>query len=141
MYADYSFYSETFKGTLSEELYDQMEPKAEAYIRYLTCMNGDIFEKAGVAAVQQAVCAAVEAIANNLTVNASTGLSEAARPVASENNDGYSVTFAGVDTSESAEAALRRKVLEAVRIYLLPTGWLSRKVRCGCDHECGYYGI
>ena len=135
MYADYEYYSNTFSGKLAEETYAGLEPKAEAYIRYLTYPNGDVFAEAGVVAVQNAVCAAVDCLALNLTTDEATGITAATRPVRSENNDGYSVTFADATSDASAEEALRRQVLEAVRIWLLPPGWLSRKVRCGCDYE------
>ena len=58
--------------------------------------------------------------------------------VKSESNDGYSVTYVTeAQDGQTAEAALRKKIAEAVRLYLLPTGWLSRKVgRC---HVCAGY--
>ena len=55
----------------------------------------------------------------------------------SETNDGYSVTYIteGQD-GQTAEELLRKKVLEAARVYLLPTGWLSRSLKGGCRHVC-----
>ena len=136
MYVEYEYYSGTFGGKLTEETFTGVEPKAEAYIRYLTFLNGDIFAESAVEAVQNAVCAAVECLALNQVTDEATGISSAVRPVRSENNDGYSVTFADASDDASAEETLRRKVLDAVRIWLLPTGWLSRRLRCGCDYEC-----
>ena len=56
----------------------------------------------------------------------------------SESNDGYSVTYVTeAQDGQTAEEALRKKIYEAIRLYLLPTGWLSRKVKMGgCCHEC-----
>ena len=121
MYVEYEYYSGTFGGKLTEETFTGVEPKAEAYIRYLTFLNGDIFAESAVEAVQNAVCAAVECLALNQVTDEATGISSAVRPVRSD---------------ASAEETLRRKVLDAVRIWLLPTGWLSRRLRCGCDYEC-----
>ena len=65
-----------------------------------------------------------------------------AGPVRSENNDGYSVSYVVEQTDgQTAEEAVRRKAYDAVYMYLLPTGWLNRKVRCHNDHKCGYYGL
>ena len=57
--------------------------------------------------------------------------------VKSETNDGYSVTYIteGQD-GQTAEELLRKKILEAARVYLLPTGWLSRSLKGGCRHVC-----
>jgi hypothetical protein len=138
MYADYSFYTGTYGGSLGEGLYRVAERRAEAYIRYLTYVNGDIFAVEGVTTIQMAVCAAAEVVASATKIDGSTGTIEVKPQVSSENIDGYSVTYAAQSGStEDAETELRKKVLSAIRIYLLPTGWLSRKVRCGCDHECG----
>lgn len=41
MYADYSYYQETFGGTMPEAAYAAAERKAEACISYLTYLNGD----------------------------------------------------------------------------------------------------
>ena len=132
MYAEYEFYTGTYGGVLSESVYARLEPKAEAYLQYFTYPNGDIFAAADVEAIQKAVCAAVECIAENTAISAKTGAYVPDRVIRSENNDGYSVNYADTRAVTSAEAALRRKVLDVVRIYLLPTGWLSRKVGCCC---------
>lgn len=34
------------------------------------------------------------------------------------------------------EELIRKKAYEAASTYLLPTGWLSRKVGCCCVNEC-----
>ena len=64
------------------------------------------------------------------------------RPVKSENNDGYSVTYASQSIEgESKEKLANRKMYEAARIHLLPTGWLNRKVGCGCGNEHDCYAL
>ena len=62
--------------------------------------------------------------------------------VQSENNDGYSVSYAVEQTDgQTAEEVVRRKAYNAVSMYLLPTGWLRRKVGCGHAHECRHNNL
>lgn len=130
MYVSYDFYSKTFGGLISEDDFPKIEAEAEAAISYLTYVNGDIFAKED-GRVKLAVCAAAEVIHNSKQSNSASG----SAGVKSESNDGYSVTYVTeAQDGQTAEAALRKKVAEAVRLYLLPTGWLSRKV--GCCHVC-----
>lgn len=130
MYVSYDFYSETFGGLISEDDFPKIEAEAEAAISYLTYVNGDIFAKED-SRVKLAVCAAAEVIHNSKQSNSASG----SAGVKSESNDGYSVTYVTeAQDGQTAEAALRKKIAEAVRLYLLPTGWLSRKV--GCCHVC-----
>ena len=120
MYVSYDFYKQTFGGTIPEADFSKVEAKAEAVIGYLTYINGDIFAKED-NRVKLAVCA---------NGNQAAG-------VKSETNDGYSVTYIteGQD-GQTAEELLRKKILEAARVYLLPTGWLSRSLKGGCRHVC-----
>lgn len=130
MYASYDFYSKTFGNLIPEDDFPKIEAEAEAAVSYLTYINGDIFAKED-NRVKLAVCAAAEAIYNSKQNNGASG----SAGVKSESNDGYSVTYVTeAQDGQTAEAALRKKVAEAVRLYLLPTGWLSRKV--GCCHVC-----
>ncbi|MDD5853248.1 MAG: hypothetical protein PUD03_04000 [Lachnospiraceae bacterium] len=131
MYVNYDFYKDTLGGLIPEDKFAAVEAKAEAHISYLTYINGDIFAKES-DRVKLAVCAAAEVIYKNMTSNT------AGAGVKSESNDGYSVTYVTeAQDGQTAEEALRKKVYEAIRLYLLPTGWLSRKVKIGghCD-EC-----
>lgn len=131
MYVNYDFYKDTLGGLIPEDKFAAVEAKAEAHISYLTYINGDIFAKES-AAVKLAVCAAAEVIYKDMTSNT------AGAGVKSESNDGYSVTYVTeAQDGQTAEEALRKKVYEAIRLYLLPTGWLSRKVKIGghCDER------
>lgn len=131
MYVNYDFYKDTLGGLIPEDKFAAVEAKAEAHISYLTYINGDIFAKESTV-VKLAVCAAAEVIYKDMTSNT------AGAGVKSESNDGYSVTYVTeAQDGQTAEEALRKKVYEAIRLYLLPTGWLSRKVKIGghCD-EC-----
>lgn len=132
MYVSYEFYSQTFGNLIPEADFEKVEAKAEAVISYLTYANGDIFAKED-NRVKLAVCAAAETIYNN-----QTGSASGSAGVKSESNDGYSVTYvAEAQDGQTAEEVLRKKVAEAARLYLLPTGWLCRKVKTGgCRHVC-----
>lgn len=130
MYVDYEYYKAVHGGGLTEEEFDRQEPAAETYIRYLTYVNGDIFAVQS-EPVRRAVCVAVDTIAAHAEAVAS---GEAW--IKSENNDGYSVTRASESVDgETSEAISRRKVAEAVRPWLMPTGWLRRTLRA-CPGRC-----
>lgn len=134
MYVNYEFYKEAF-GTIPEAEFAKAEGQAEAHISYLTYVNGNIFAKVD-PRVQLAVCAAADVIYLNSQRSSAAGASGGSAALKSESNDGYSVTYVTeAQDGQTAEEALRKKVLEAVRIYLLPTGWLSRRVKMGgcCD--------
>lgn len=135
MYVDYSYYAEVFHGEMPTDSFEKNEKKAEAYIRYLTYLNGDIFSKKD-EAVKNSVCAVADIYyeeAKRQKINGGNGT------VKSENNDGYSVTYVTEQTDgQTAEEILQKKAYDAAYVYLLPTGWLSRKARCGHAHKCGY---
>jgi hypothetical protein len=122
MYVDYAYYLTT-GGTIPEEKFDTAEAQAEACIGYLTYVRGDIFATED-DRVKRAVCAASDVIYQTT--------SEGGTAVKSESNDGYSVTYVAEATDgQTTEELLRKKVFEAVRMYLLPTGWLDRRVKMG----------
>lgn len=132
-YVSYEFYSQTFGTMIPEADFSKAETKAEAAISYLTYVNGDIFAVEN-DNVKLAVCAAAEVIYNNEQQTSAAGGSAAGKK--SESNDGYSVTYVTeAQDGQTAEEVLRKKIYEAIRLYLLPTGWLSRKVKMGgcCD--------
>ncbi len=136
MYVNYDFYKEAF-GTIPEAEFAKAEGQAEANIGYFTYVNGDIFAKID-PRVQLAVCAAADVIyqnSQNSQRSSAAGASGGSAALKSESNDGYSVTYVTeAQDGQTAEEALRKKVLEAVRIYLLPTGWLSRRAGVRCDY-------
>ena len=133
MYVSYDFYKQTFGDTIPEADFSKVEAKAEAVIGYLTYINGDIFAKED-NRVKLAVCAAAEVV--HYHNNQASANGNQAAGVKSETNDGYSVTYIteGQD-GQTAEELLRKKILEAVRVYLLPTGWLSRSLKGGSRWE------
>jgi len=121
-YVDYDFYTRIYQGAPIPE-FGKWESRAEAVIRYLTYINGDIFAKED-DCVKLAVCAAAESI----YMTESTGGGITASGLKSESNDGYAVSYVtDAQDGDSPAQAERRRVLGAIRTYLLPTGWLSRR--------------
>lgn len=135
MYVTYEYYANSYHGTMPESAFTAAGQRAEAYIRYLTFGRGDAFI-AESGAVWNAVCAVADVYHAAESRQGSTG------PVKSENNDGYSVSYVTEQTDgQTAEEVTRKKAYEAAYMYLLPTGWLSRKVRCRNACECGHYAL
>ena len=133
MYVDYAYYASEYGGeTIPEKIFPGYERRAEAYIRKITYVRGDIFS-AESDMVRDAVCAVAD-------VYCSYDQKQAV--VKSENNDGYSVTYVTEQTDgQTAEEVLRKKAYAAASTYLLPTGWLSRKVGCCSVGECNDYNL
>lgn len=134
MYVDFEYYSNMFSGSvLTDETFPKAEQEAETYIRYLTCLNGDIFaDKAQTDAVKGAVCAAAEAYHTAAREVVEGG------NIRSESKDGLSVSFVvSRKDGETVDAYVKRCMYQAIRIRLLPTGWLSRKAGCRHDHKYG----
>lgn len=130
MYADYLYYQQEYGGTMPEEAYSLTARRAEAYIRYLTFLNGEIFEIKEVDAVKQAVCAAADIYYADVKEGERRALEGRSGAVKSENNDGFSVSYVTEQIDgQTGEELLRKKVYEAIYMYLLPTGWLSRRLR------------
>lgn len=108
-YVDYAFYAEEYHslgaGSIPEEEFPFWARKAEYELDMQTC--GNIAEAAE--AVKLCVCE----LAETMYQDAETG------DLAAENNDGYSVTYAGRYTLEA-------KINNTVRRYLSGTGLLYR---------------
>lgn len=133
MYVDYAYYASEYGGEIiPEKKFSGYERRAEAYIRKITYVRGYIFS-ADSDMVRDAVCAVAD-------VYCSYDQKQAV--VKSENNDGYSVTYVTEQTDgQTAEEMLRKKAYAAASTYLLPTGWLSRKVGCCSVGECNDYNL
>lgn len=136
MYVDYAYYASEYGGEIIlEKKFSGYERRAEAYIRKITYVRGDIFSTES-DIVKDAVCAVADVYCSYDQKQASAGM------VKSENNDGYSVTYVTEQTDgQTAEEVLRKKAYAAASAYLLPTGWLSRKVGCCYVGECNDYNL
>lgn len=131
MYLSYDEYRDDFGGGLSEAEFNAAEPDAEALITYFTFVRGDIFADTNartIKALKQAVAKATDVV----SAHASEAESGSAG-IKSESNDGYSVSrVVEQKDGETSDDVMRRKVYAEIRIYLLPTGWLSRSMNRGC---------
>ena len=131
MYVDFAYYSGTYGGNaVPEGRFPAAVLRAEAHIRALTYLNGDIFAQKD-ERIKLAVCAAAEAVYRQEAQAAQGGAG-----IKSETNDGYSISYVTeAQDGQTAGELLLRKVAAAVRPSLLPTGWLSRRVKMGggCD--------
>lgn len=136
MYVDYVYYIGEYGGTLiPENSFKSFERKSESYIRQLTYVRGDIFaQKDDV--VKDAVCAVAEvyySFDKSCSYNGN---------VKAENNDGYSVTYVTEQMDgQTVEELIRKKAYKAAYIYLLPTGWMNRRVGCDCADQCRHYDL
>lgn len=132
MKTTYGYYADEYGGNIiPEQDFKKAKKQAEAYIRHLTYARGDIFVEEN-EAVNDAVCAVAE-VYYKYNAQQQAGTS----PVKSENNDGYSVTYVTEQSDgKTAEEVVKKKAYDAAYPYLLPTGWLSRKVAMQCDHKC-----
>lgn len=111
---DYAFYINTFKGTdIPESAFDKKSMESEAFINKITFGRIHKYDlhPDDLKAVKFSICAAAEAVYNW----------DKHRDVKSENNDGYSVTYA--DNSESSR---RLRMTEAADIYLADTTLRNR---------------
>lgn len=138
MYVDYGYYQAEYGGQMPEEKFAISMRKAENYIRYLTCLNGDIFATPN-DMVKDAACVVADVFYQAQSIKEKQIKDGHAGQIKSENNDGYSVTYVSEQTEgQLSEEVTKKKAYAAAYPYLLPTGWLSRKVRCGCADKCGY---
>lgn len=117
-YVDYEYYSEAFKGTMPQVAFESIVVKASAFIRHITFNRicEPISED-----VKDAVCAVSDVIFRDEQYLAETG----GKDIRSENNDGYTVTYAaeGKD-GMTHEEILEKKMYQAARMYLGHTGLL-----------------
>lgn len=118
LYADYEYYTTTYKGSLSKEEFEKSIMKSSAYVRRITFGRAD--ENKELDEVKLAACAVCDLIANDEKVrNKHSG-----RVVTSENTDGYSVSYESGGNGETADDLLGRKIFDTLELYLMPTGLL-----------------
>lgn len=119
-YADYDFYASVYRGQMKEEDFNRYIMKASAYIRKITFCRAD--DQTENEAVKLSACAVCDVYAADEKSRAK----HQGRNITSENNDGYSVSFAPEQNSgETAEELLERKAYKAAELFLLPEGLLN----------------
>ena len=140
VYADYTYYSGTYMGVVSEEDFPRLAVRASSFLDYYT--RNRVADNAELDAVKMCCCAlvdkyavieAAQALAQKNLANAAANDAE----IKSETVGGYSRTLA--TGGESALSALNatdgaKKLLAAVcNEYLAHTGLLYRG-GCPCTH-------
>lgn len=119
MYTDYSYYKNSFAGTLiPAEEFSSLANKAERFIDYLTMHRIEAVTDS----VKNAVCAAAEAV-----YEIQKQYANIPQGVKSENTDGYSVTFADFDI-EKFKQQEKSVMYDAIAQELSGTGLLYRGV-------------
>lgn len=118
---DYGYYRDSFGGlVVTQEDFPRYVKRAGAYIRYLTAGRSD---SSGMDAVKDAVCAVCDVYA----LDAAQTQADGGREKASENNDGYSVSYVTEGLAgQTHEEVVRKKAYQAVYPYLAFTGLLYR---------------
>lgn len=118
LYADYEFYTTTYKGNLPKEEFEKSIMKASAYVRRITFGRAD--DNMELEEVKLTTCAVCELLANDEKVrNKHSG-----RAVTSENTDGYSVSYESGGNGETADDLLCKKMHNTAALFLDPTGLL-----------------
>ncbi len=115
-YADYAYYTGEYGGAMPEADFKRLARQASAYLDNVTFERiKSTLPKSMMDKVRDACCAAADAYL----------LAEQGGGIASEANDGISVTYvAGVGNTKTENQRLR----EAVSLYLGNTGLLYRGV-------------
>lgn len=132
-YADYTFYTESYMGTVREEEFPRLAARASSFLDYYTQNRAK--DHADMVPVKLCCCALVDnyqviEAAQELAAKRLSGALETDAEVKSETVGGYSRTL---DTgASSALAALnttdgaRKLLAETCRVYLAHTGLLYR---------------
>ena len=110
---DFTFYRGTYGGTLSEEPFYRLRGRAAAYLATLTLGKSELasLPEALRNSVNMALCAVVDAIHK----------AENGGDIASESNDGISVTYA-----TKAQQTEAQSLYDAASPYLAWTGLMYR---------------
>lgn len=118
LYADYEYYTSTYKGNLPKEEFEKSIMKASAYVRRIAFGRAD--DNTEMDEVKIATCAVCELLVNDEKARSK----HLGRAVTSENTDGYSVSYESGGNGETADDLLARKIFDTLELYLMPTGLL-----------------
>lgn len=114
-YANYNYYLNNYEGELSQDDFERLANRACAYLDALTLNAAKAAFRRGdcTGEIQDACCAVVDAY----------NLNEHGGGIASETNDGISVTYLA---SGAARKTDEERLYNAAALYLLSTGLLYR---------------
>ena len=115
LYADYEYYTTTYKGSLSKEEFEKSIMKSSAYVRRITFGRAD--DNIEMEEVRLAACAVCDLIANDEKVRSK----HSGRVVTSEHTDGYSVSYESGGNGETTDDLLKRNIFDTLLLYLEPT--------------------
>lgn len=118
LYADYEYYTTTYKGSLSKEEFEKSIMKSSAYVRRITFGRAD--DNMEMEEVKLATCVVCDLIANDEKVRSK----HLGRAITSENTDGYSVSYESGGNGETADDLLCKKMYNTAALFLDPTGLL-----------------
>lgn len=132
IYADYSFYTESFLGTvISAEEFPRIALRASQFLDYYT--QGRAANYADLEAVKMACCAIAERVLVVESANVSAVESVSGNGLKSESVGSYSVSYETAADKVSAAQSAKESYAAVAREYLAHTGLLYRGGRCcGC---------
>ena len=124
MFVDYSFYTDSFAGTLvPAEEYPAAEAETERYLKYVTeGRYAEVTDAETIASVKRAICAGAEAL-----YSFHQEYKDIPSGVASESTDGHSVTFVKSDALQ-ADQMKKSLMFDAFLQELFDTGLLYQGV-------------
>lgn len=108
-YSDYAFYTDEYKGTLAEDIYTRLLPRATAEIDRMTFNRARTATGDNLIAVKFAECA----VAEEINYQGTSGAGD----IVSESNDGISRSYAA-----GIAKTARQRINAAADTYLYNTG-------------------
>lgn len=115
VYVDFEYYQKNYGGNMAEKDFDRLSRQASAYLDFITFDRiPAVTDEAIMTKVKDACCALAETCL----------LNEQGGGIASETNDGISVTYVNGSGSKTDEQRLKQTAL----IYLGHTGLMYRGV-------------
>lgn len=135
-YADYTYYTDTFGGTLiSEADFNRSVMTAGLYIDQFTHGNITNDNKDNIKGLQDCACDMAESVYKMLY---SSATASGGGEKKSETIDGYSVSYVTAQKDgEDIRATLSRNLYAIATLYLSGSGLLFAGVNDCCDYQCG----
>lgn len=132
MYADYTYYTNDFGGTLiPEDMFDRSVKMAGRYIDMFTYGNITEDNTDTIDGLKDCACDMAESVYSMLYASTSEGQSKEKK---SETIDGYSVTYVtDQKDGESVRKVLERNLYAIVSLYLGRSGLMFAGVKCHVD--------
>lgn len=127
-YADREFYENSFHGEIiPENAFPGVILKASIFVKFLTFSRVDEMSEIP-EEVKLATCAVAETMYQDMQAKDAAG-----REIASENNDGYSISY--VTSQSDNVGTIEHRCKKVAYQYLVHTGLLFRGSD-QCDNEC-----